>query len=123
MDLDEAHQEDSTVATPVSSRYQTMCMRSWSFTFLFVIYVLSYQQLSSCGTPPIFYVSSANCSYHFWLINHDNRKKISVYIHHMSLATFATVATFATFVIAINNYNPQLTVHNAHNELHTFPMA
>ncbi len=41
--------------------------------------------------PPISCLPSADCYYIFWLVNHNDRKKTSMCIHHISLATFAIV--------------------------------
>jgi hypothetical protein len=62
MDLNMAHQEDSTVATS-GSRCQTMCVS--------ICHLLSHCYLFLWSPTPIYFLSSDNCDYSFRLSN-DN---------------------------------------------------
>ncbi len=79
MDLNGAHQEVSTVTT-LMLKCWTMSVKHLSFAFTLIF-------LFSCGTFVQYFVYLV-LKVFSRLINHNNRKKTSAYIHHTALVTF-----------------------------------
>ncbi len=76
--------------TPRSFYYSHMMLDDISLAYVSCLY--TNFSFSLWNTPLIYNFPSANGYYLFRLINHENRIKISVCIHHISSATFATIA-------------------------------